>query len=312
MKNKKITLSIVIVSFNTKDFTLGTISSLVDSYPKELENGDFEVIIVDNDSSDGSQKAIENFDKKSLISKFTFVKNDDNYGFSKANNIGVRHATGEYILFLNSDTQVPKNTLTTLISFMRAHEDAGALTCEVLLKNGKIDDASHRGFPTPWNAFCHFSGLSKIFSKTKLFGGYNKFYLDLKSVHLIDAVAGAFLMVRYSAGEQIKWWDEDYFFYGEDIDFCYQLKQHDWKIYYIPNVWILHYKGVSGGFRKESRDITKASLATKLHVQTQRFLAMRIFYKKHYMHLYPKWITWLVFKSIDILEKRNIARFQMK
>jgi GT2 family glycosyltransferase len=108
------------------------------------------------------------------------------------------------------------------------------------------------------------------------------------------------MMVRREAGEQVGWWDEDYFFYGEDLDFCYELKKSGWKIYFVPDVKTLHYKGVSGGIKKHSQNLTTADKSTKRRATHARFDAMKIFYKKHYMKKYPFFITRLVFWAIDI------------
>lgn len=287
-------LSIVIVSFNTKDFLKNCIQSIYDT----AKDFSFEVVVVDNDSKDGSVELIEKEFKDVIL-----IKNKENLGFSKANNIGIKKTTGNYVLFLNSDTVVHENTLKEMIKFMETHEKVGAATCRVLLSNGKLDDASHRGFPTPWNAISHFSGLSKILGQTKLFGGYNLGYLSLEKEHEIDALAGAFMFVRRKAGEEVNWWDEDYFFYGEDLDFCYMLKQKEWKIFYVPSVSILHFKGVSGGIKKISEDVSTADEKTKIKASSERFRAMRLFYKKHYLDKYPVFVTKLVFAGISLKQK---------
>lgn len=289
-----IELSIVIVSYNTKDL----LKDCIESIYKNSKDLSFEIIVVDNNSSDGSADLVSNNFKDVIL-----IKNSQNLGFSKANNIGIKKTSGDFILFLNSDTLVKENTLRHMLDFMKIHQDVGASTCKLLMPNGKIDDASHRGFPTPWNSFCHFSGLSKILPKTKLFGGYNLTYLDFNKTHEIDALAGAFMLVRRSAGEKVRWWDEDYFFYGEDIDFCFMLKQNNWKIYYVPEVSILHYKGVSGGIKNISKEITTASDKTRKKAQVERFRAMRIFYKKHYEKKYPWIITRLVYLGISLKQK---------
>ena len=282
-------LSIIIVSYNTKEFLRDCLNSII----KTISGVTYEVIVVDNASKDGSFEFVKN-----NFPKIKLIKNRENLGFSKANNLGVKKASGEYILFLNSDTVVKENTLKTMVSFIREHKDAGAVTCKVVMPNGKIDDASHRGFPTPWNSFVHFSGLSKLLGKTTIFGGYNLGFMDLSKTHEIDALAGAFMLVRKKAGEKVNWWDEDYFFYGEDIDFCYRLKQNGWKIYYVPEVSILHYKGVSGGIKKQSRHISTADKETRIKSQSERFKAMRLFYKKHYEQKYPWFLTRLVYFGI--------------
>jgi GT2 family glycosyltransferase len=237
---------------------------------------------------------------KEEFPKVIRIASKDNEGFSKANNRGIAKATGRFLLFLNSDTIVNKDALEEVVAFLDTHKDVGAATCKVVMPNGKLDDAAHRGFPTPWNALSHFSGLSKVFPHSKLFAGYSLGWMDTTVTHEIDACAGAFMMVRSQAGEEVGWWDEDYFFYGEDIDFCYRLKEKGWKIYFIATVSILHYKGVSGGIKKVSEQITTADEKTKLRVTKARFDAMSIFYKKHYKGKYPKSIHWIVLKGIAL------------
>ncbi len=287
-------LSIVIVNYNAKDFVLRCVKSIKDNYSDKLKNNEYEIIVVDNASSDNSKQVLEK--EEGII----LIYNSKNLGFSKANNIGIKRTSGRYVLFLNPDTIVYKETLMKMINFMDEHQEAGASTCKVVIGDGEIDDASHRGFPTLWNSFSYFSGLAKIFPKTKLFGGYNLGYLNFSKTHEIDALAGAFMLVRKEAGEQVGWWDEDYFFYGEDIDFCYMLKEKGWKIYYVPQVSILHYKGVSGGIKKISQNLTTANKETKLMVTKSRYKAMEIFYDKHYKHKYPFFITYLVRLAIKI------------
>lgn len=300
-------LSIIILNYNTKKHTLEALASIEESYPKEVSSGEYEVIVTDNASPDGSLEAFRDYKKKTRIKVFHVVDNGGNIGFAAGNNKGISHAKGRYILFLNPDTLMYPKTLPECMAFMDSHPDAGACGCEVRIPSGGIDEASHRGFPTPWNAFTHFSGLEKIFPKSRLFAGYTMGYEDMTKVHTVPAVVGAFLFVRREAGEQIKWWCEDYFFYGEDIDFCYSLWEKGWKIYYLPQVHILHYGGVSSGIKKQSQHITTANVESKKIIQQHRFEAMRIFYNKHYRKKYPKIMTWIVMKGIDYLHKKNTS-----
>lgn len=291
-----IDLSIIIVSYNTREFTKRCIESIFDSKPKIS----FEVIVVDNASADGTVELL----RKSSFAKRENVKiiaNDKNLGFSKANNVGLRHSEkSKYKLFLNPDTVMNTKTLDYVFSFMEKNARVGAATCKVLIGQDKIDDATHRGFPTPWNAFCHFSGISKLAPNSKLLNGYYLGWCDLDKTHPIDALAGAFMFTRAEAGEDAGWWDEDYFFYGEDVDFCYMLKKKGWKVYYVAEVSVFHYKGVAGGIRKESEGITTATIETKKRVTNWRFNAMKIFYKKHYINKYPFFVTALVFLAVDL------------
>ncbi len=303
-----ITLSIIIVSYNTQKLTLETIESVEKNYPKEVSNGEFEIIVSDNDSKDGSVEALEEYKKKSKIKTLIILDNKKNLGFAKGNNVGIEKSKGRFLLFLNPDTVVYPKTLTEMIDFMEKHPDGGAATCRIEIPNGGIDEASHRGFPTPWNALSHFSGLEKIFPKSKMFAGYTRGWEDMSITHIVPAIVGAFMMVRREAGEQIGWWDEDYFFYGEDLDFCFMLGVKGWKIYYVPTVSILHYGGVSSGIKKQSQNITTSNVERKIMAQNARFDAMRIFYKKHYMNKYPGIVNWAVLKGIDYLHHKNLPK----
>ncbi|RJQ37976.1 glycosyltransferase family 2 protein [Candidatus Microgenomates bacterium] len=299
-------LSIIIISYNTKDITIACLESLFGNYQEEFKKGKFEVIVVDNNSSDGSVEEIQNYSSTLRLrsrQELKIIKNERNFGFSKANNIGIKSSRGRYMLFLNSDTVVYPNTLTAMLDFMEANEKAGAATCSVIMPNNKIDDACHRGFPTPWNSFTHFSGLAKVFSRSMIFNGYNLAWANLDKPHEIDACCGAFMMVRRTGGEEVGWWDEDFFWYGEDLDFCFRLKEKKWKIFYVPQVSILHYKGVSGGIKKISKNLVVVDKETKKQAQRARFDAMRIFYKKHYEKNYPVPLNWLIYRGIFLGQK---------
>lgn len=304
-----VNLSVIILSYNTKEMLRKCLIALEAEIAKDTKTK-YEVIVVDNASTDGSLSMVEK-EFPAVIR----IHNKSNVGFAKGNNPGVRVAKGEYVLFLNSDAILEKQTeeypLRFLLSFMDDHPQAGAITCRVNLSNGEIDDACHRGFPTPWNSLCHFSGLGKLFPHSKVINGYHLGYQHLDQVHEIDALAGAFMLVRRKAGDHAGWWDEDYFFYGEDLDFCYELKQKGWKIFFVPDVTVVHYKGVSSGIKDVSQTITKATIQEKIAITNARFEAMKIFYQKHYVAHYPKIVTYLVMKAIDIklhatLQKYNV------
>jgi GT2 family glycosyltransferase len=290
---------------------LEAIASIENQYAKEVEEGIFEIILADNQSTDGSLEAFNTYKKKSRIKTLFIVDNGGNIGFAAGNNKGLPLAKGRYVLFLNPDTIVYERTLSYLIDFLDAHPDAGACSCKVITARGTIDEASHRGFPTPWNAFTHFSGLEKLFPRSRLFAGYTRGWEDMEKVHTIPAIVGAFMMVRREVGEKIGWWDEEYFFYGEDLQFCYNIWKAGYKIYYVPQVSILHYGGVSSGIKKHTAQITTANIETKKRVQNHRFEAMRIFFRKNYSKKYPSFVRWVVHKGIDQLHKRQMSKLQV-
>lgn len=296
---KKIKLSIVIVNFNTSEF----INKCVDSIYKNA--GDFipEIIVVDN----ASIEELHLF-KKELSIKI--LRNKKNLGFAAANNQGIKIAKGDFILFLNPDTIIKDDVLEQLVNFMGKNSRVGIATCKILLSDGQLDDACHRGFPTPWNSFCYFSGLSDLFPKSKFLNGYHLGYADLDKTHEIDACAGAFMMIKRQAGEEVKWLDEDYFWYGEDLDFCYRVKQSGWKVMFMPQHLILHYKGVSGGIKKHSAHLSTADRETKLMATKARFEVMRVFYEKHYKDKYPSWISSLVYLAISFKKYLNLYKYK--
>ncbi len=300
MKKRKIDLSVIILNYNTKNLLRGCLLSLEKS---KKRNFSFEIFVVDNASSDGSVEMVEE-----KFSDVKIIRNRKNLGFAAGNNIVLWHAHGDYSLLLNPDTIVQPETLQVMFDFMEANPKTGAATCRVELPDGRLDSACHRGFPSPWNSFAYFSGLTKIFRKSRLFSGYLLSHLDLNRVHEIDSGCGAFLFVRRKAGEEVEWLDEEYFWYGEDLDFCYRVKQKGWKVMYVPKTKIIHYKGASSGVKKQSRQMTTVSRSTKIRAVRSSTEVMRIFFQKHYQNRYPKSIYWLVMKGIDLLEKRRLAK----
>lgn len=302
----KPTLSIIIVTYNNESLIKETLSSIEKSYPKETTSGVYEILVVDNASTDATVAEITSYKKNSSIRFLSLLASKTNDGFSKANNKGVVKAKGEYLLFLNPDTIMRPHTLAVLLDFLKTHPDTGAVTCKLELPNGGIDEASHRGFPTPWNGFTHFSGLEKLFPKSHLFAGYIQGWKDLDTIHTVDAIVGAFMMMPRKVGEKVGWWDEDYFFYGEDLDLCYRIKKAGYNIYYVPTVSIIHIGGVSSGIKKHSQNITSADNKTRKNVQHHRFEAMRIFYTKHHMPNNHPLINWLVMKGISLLKERKM------
>ena len=300
-------LSIIILNYNTKQLALDSISSIAKNYPKEVESGEFEVIIVDNASPDDSISAFKEYKKTTKIKSFHVVDSGGNIGFSKGNNKGIPYAKGRYILFLNPDTIVYPKTLNTMVEFMKKTPEAGASSCKLFNKDGELDFNCHRGFPTPWNSFCYFSGLQKMFPGSRLFAGYTQGWKDISGSHEVDAIEGAFMLIPRSVGDKIKWFDEDYFFYGEDLQFCYDIKKLGLKIYYVGEVETMHIGGASSGIKKKAQNITTANVESKRKIQIARFEAMKIFYKKNYKYTYPVWLQQLIYMGIDLMKKRALS-----
>lgn len=271
-------LSIIIVNYNTKELTKQTLQSIF----KYNHNLEYEVIVVDNASTDGSVNMI-----RREFPQVILIESKDNLGFSKANNIGIRKAKGRYILLLNSDTVLEDNTLEIMLEFMDSNPDVGAAGCKVVLPDGSLDKACKRSFPTPLNALYNALKLDRLFPYNKKFGEYNLTYLNENQVHEVDCLVGAFMMVRRETIEEVGLLDEDFFMYGEDIDWCYRIKKSGWKIVYYPETGIIHYKG--GSSKKKN---------PKLIYEFHR--AMYLFYKKHYKDRYSLFTRYIVYLGICI------------
>ncbi len=296
-------LSIVIVNYNTCRLLDDCLRSLAEAEPPA---GGMEVIVVDNASSDGSQAMV--------AQKYPDVKlvaSEVNRGFSAANNMGTAVSTGKYVLFLNSDTRVGKDALSKPIQYMETHPEIGALTVRLVYPNGQRDPDNHRGFPTPWNAMCHFTGLSKFFADNPRYNGYFMSYADFGETHAVDVIAGSYMLMPMALCRELNGWDETYFFYGEDIDFCYRIRQAGYQIIYYPHVEVLHYKGASSGLRKESAKIAKPPKATRVKVAKESVRAMRVFYRKFYSKQYPWVVTAVVLAGIQLRGWLRILKHQL-
>jgi hypothetical protein len=290
-------LSIIIVSFNTLDITLKCLKSLKKNFVKYPLK--YEVVVVDNGSVDGTPEALT--DLKKEWPNLRVILTGKNLGYGRANNRGTDIARGKYVLYLNSDAIVTEINFSDLIGFFDRQKKLGALTVKVMLSNGEIDPASHRGFPTPWASFTYFLGLEKVFLNVpylnQLFGQYHQVHNDLKTIHEIDVPTGAFLMVRSEIIKEIKGFDRDYFAYGEDIEMAYRIKELGYKILYYPLWTVLHLKSVSGLKKKDYKIRSK----TRFHF----YDSMKIFYRKHYEKKYPWIFNQLIYLAIDL--KRTLS-----
>ncbi len=291
-------LGIVITNYNTRDLLRVCLRSVYASVP--FETGDaftFEVCVVDNASSDGSaDMAAAEFPAARLIA------NAENVGYPQGNNLGLRafgfgvpdRPTPKFALLLNPDTEVPPDGLARMLRFMAQHPDAGVAGPKLVLPDGSLDMACRRGFPSPAVSFYRFTGLSRLFPHSPRFGRYNMTFLDPDQVAEVDSVVGAFMMVRAEAIAQAGLMDGQFFMYGEDLDWAYRIKAKGWKVYYNPEITVLHVK------RAASRNSPRA--------QIEFFRAMDIFYRKHYAAQTPPWLHALIVSVIALRQRLEILR----
>ena len=255
-------LSVIIVSYQVRHY----LAQCLDSLQRALKDLESEVIVVDNHSSDDTVAYI-----RKNYSWVRVIASNHNLGFAKANNIALRLAKGEYVLFVNPDVVVAENTVKECVDVLAEHPETGALGVCMLNRDGTRALESRRGIPTPMTAFYKMSGLCKIYPKSRRFGRYYMGWLPWDVPVEIEIVSGAFTMLRTSVMREMNGYDEEYFMYGEDIDLSYRLLKAGYKNLYLPNT-ILHYKGES----------THKSSFRYVHVFYE---AMLIFLQKHFGQL---------------------------
>ena len=281
--SKRIDLSIIILNYNGQFWLKKLLPTLKENY-LDISKYQVETIVVDNGSTDGSMKM--------LHSDFKWVntlESGHNGGFSFGNNFALQKTSARHVMLLNSDTEFltdQQSDLDQIIDYMDQNKEIAATTPKLELGDGKLDPACHRGEPTPWASFTYMSGLETLFPKIKLFSGYHQSYKNLDSIHEIDACSGAAMIVRNSAIQKIGLLDDNFFMYAEDLDWCKRFRDGGYKIFFYPNIKIIHYKNKSG--IKSSNK--KTSSITRQHF----YKTMLQYYDKHYQNKYPKFIREIV------------------
>lgn len=257
----EVDISIIIVNYNVQYFIEQCLNSI---YQISNYDGKIEVIVIDNNSIDGSISMIE--------AKFPQVKliaNKENVGFSVANNQGIAISKGKYTLLLNPDTILEENTLSKCFVEMEAKSEVGALGVKMVDGAGQFLPESKRGFPSPEASFYRFTGLYKLFPKSSRINAYYQGHIDEEEKAEVDILCGAFMFIKKSVLDEIGFLDENFFMYGEDIDLSYRIRNAGYKVLYFPYTTIIHFKGEST--RKNSVQYTK-----------RFFNAMHIFANKHF------------------------------
>jgi GT2 family glycosyltransferase len=305
MKNTNFTkvgkVTVVIVNYNT--------ANLLDQCLSHLDSiaGIEKVITVDSASTDNSVELV-----KSNHPNVDLVVLKENKGISYGYNVGIKRSMTPYILFLGSDAYPDKNTIIDMVDYMKANPKVGIATAKLVLRDGSLDMDAHRGFPTPWTSITHFSKLDKLFKNNRIFDRYNLGFRNMDFPHEIDLCISHFMLVRKEVFESVKGFDEDFFVFGEDVDFCYRVKQNGWSIMYLPQFRAQHYKGAGIGIRKSTQDISPATMETKIRMTKETTRAMELFYKKHFMNKYPGILTYSVLTMVRIMGHYRILKFKLR
>lgn len=277
-------VSVIIVNYNVKEF----LTNCLQSVQKATSNLETEIFVVDNASTDGSMPFL-----KEHFENVTFIENDQNVGFGKANNQAIRKANGKYTLLLNPDTLLQENTLDVLYKRMEENPAWGACGCKILNPDGSFAPESRRSVPRVSTALYKAIGLTSLFPKSRYFGAYYQGWKDEDEAGEVPVLSGSFMFFRTTCLQEASGFDERFFMYGEDIDLCYRVKKGGWDIHYVPETSIIHYKGES----------TKKNEIAYNKVFND---AIYKFFDKHYTSKYSRLFRMLIYWVIRF---RAVASF---
>ncbi|ABA58628.1 glycosyltransferase family 2 protein [Nitrosococcus oceani] len=267
-------VSVVIVNFNGGWLLTEAVRSVLEA------DISLEIIVVDNGSRDSSLTCL-----RSIVdgdSRVRMIENNRNLGFARANNIALRQVLGEYVLLLNPDCVIRPNTLPSMLEAMVREPEAGMAGCLLRNPDGTEQAGCRRSVPTPWRTFVRVLHLNKLFPYHPRFQGFvlSRQVLPRESFSL-EAISGAFMLVRREGLKHVGLLDENYFLHCEDLDWCMRFRQAGWKILFVPSVEVVHYKGTC------SKD-------WPIRVLWYKHKGMVYFYRKFFRHQYPLSLMGLV------------------
>ena len=228
-------VSLVIVSWQVKNQLRNCLTSIY----KEINNLNYEVIVVDNDSDDGSIEMVLN-----EFSKVQLIANKNNNGFAKACNQAIKKSSGKYVLLLNPDTEIRDNTVKKVYDFMEKENNCGIAGCKIVNEDGSIQ-SSIRRFP---DLLSHILILLKLHNFLLTFKPLSKYYcnnFDYNKTQIVDQVMGAFYMIRREMLKKVGIFDEHYYIWYEEVDLCKRAKDSGWNTYYYNKAVVMHLKGSS-------------------------------------------------------------------
>src|SRR3989338_9686842 len=289
-------LSVCLVNHNAKELILDCIESIYNKTNKTS----FEIILVDNNSTDGSQEPIEK-----AFPEVKIIENKQNKGFAYANNQAVKFASGKYIMLLNNDTILKNDALDKMVTFIESKPKVGALTCKLYNANKITVQSNCRSFPTPLGTmFGRASLLTKLFPNNPWSAKNLLSDWDYNSPREIDWASGAALMVRRAVINQIGLLDDkNFFIYWEDTDWCKRIHDAGWKIMFIPDAEIIHLTGSGGG---------KRSLFLSNLMIYQMHRSAYNYFRKHHLKSWLNPMTFITFCGFITLTTLKILLNSIK
>lgn len=251
-------VDVVVVSYRCREMLRECLCSLSEHAPKRGAR----IWVVDNDSGDGTIEMV-----RTEFPGVELIASSENLGFSKANNMAILRGSAPYVLALNPDTSMLEGTLDHMLDLMEKNPKIGISGCRLELPDGGFDHASRRSFPTPLGALAHFTGVGRLRRAPARLAQYRAPEIESGPV---EAVNGAFMLMRRRALEEVGLFDEGFWMYMEDLDLCYRFAQAGWTTWYEPAVKVIHVKAGTSGHYRSPR------LNYAFHYGMLRF------YRKHY------------------------------
>ena len=272
-------LSICIITLNAREYLRACLES-IQRYSPTLS---YEIIVADNASTDGTVEMLaQDFPQVRLIC------NPQNLGFSKAANQMLALARGDFFVLLNPDTQLVEDVFTPLVAYLRANPEVGVAIPKVVNADGSFQAQSRRGEARPVEVFGYFLGLGKLFPHSRKLNGYLMSWLPEDEIAEVKSVSGSCMFIRRETWQQVGAFDEKFFAYQEDSDYCLRARQAGWKVMYAPLAKIIHYSGEGG------------SKALPVHSIYQWHRSYYLYYRKHFAKDYFFLFNWFYYLAMVV------------
>lgn len=281
-------LSVIVLSYNTKDLTKRCLLSVIDNYEEDIDKGKIELILADNGSSDGT---VEEIRKSNFLEKIKIVENGKNYGFGKGNNLVSKKAEGKYIVFLNSDTVSKDKGFLKMILLLEKNTKTGILGGKLENRDGSKQLSAGK-FYTPLNLFFSLLGFESFVRSAP------------DKISRVDWVSGACMMIRSDLFEKLKGFDENFFMYIEDVELCYRAKKEGFLTYFYPDIKLEHrqagsgnrqfailniYKGISYFYKKHGNFLSYSIVKSMLYLKAFLLVIIgRIINNKYLFNTYSQ------------------------
>lgn len=279
-------LSICIVTYKARDLLRDCLRSLCEQPP----GPSLEILVVDNGSDDGTLEML-----RGEFPEVRLILNPGNLGYTLPMNQALRAAGGRYLVQLNPDTKVVGGALKALFEYLEANPRVGIATPKVLNRDGSLQKQCRRSAARPWDTFTYFTGLSRLFPRSRLFARYLMTYLNEDEINEVEAVSGSCMFIRRAVIENIGYLDERYFAYQEDADFCFRARQAGWRIEYLPFARVIHYGGQGG---------TRVEVYRSIYEWHRSYFT---YYRTHLARSYFFLVNWAMYAAIGLKLALNLV-----